>query len=82
MSVKIEIERFDGHKPITSLLYYPFELNDQYAHIEESLIKRGKRYREICTAKQGLRMFKYSGEAIFGKKGFSGIQGDDDKVSL
>jgi hypothetical protein len=39
------------------------------------------KYREFCTAKRGQRMLKYSGDVIFGKKDFSGVQGDDDQVS-
>jgi len=82
MSLKLEFEHFDGHKPITSLPYYPFELNEQHALIKDRLIEQGVKYRQFCTATQGSRMFEYSGEAIFVKKGFSGVQGDDDKVGL
>ncbi|MCJ1244749.1 hypothetical protein MMC30_001949 [Trapelia coarctata] len=77
-SLILEFEQFDGHKPITSLPYYPFKFNDQHAKIKERLVERGKRYQRYCRAKQGLRMFDYSGEAVFSKKGFSGIQGDDE----
>lgn len=81
MSLKLDFERFDGQKPVTSLPYYPLELNDNHRAIEERLVKRGVKYREFCTTKQGSRMFDYRGEAIFGKRGFSGLQGDD-KVCL
>ena len=80
MSLRFGFEYFDGHKPITSLPFYPFELNDQRIAIEDSLIKQGFDYRRVCTAVQGYRMFEYVGEAILTKKGFSGVQGDDDKV--
>lgn len=84
MCLKLEFEYFDGQKPITSLPYHPFELKeqDQRALIKGNLIKRGVEFRQFCTATQGSRMFEYNGEAMFVKKGFSGIQGDDDKVSL
>ena len=84
MCLKLEFEYFDGQKPITSLPYHPFELKEQEqrAVIKGNLIKRGVEYRQFCTATQGSRMFEYNGEAMFVKKGFSGIQGDDDKVSL
>lgn len=82
MCLKLEFEYFDGHKPITSLPYYPFELNEQRTAIKENLIERGSKYRQLCTATQGSRMFEYNGKAIFAKKGFSGVQGDDDKVGL
>lgn len=82
LSLKLEFEYFDGHKPIMSLPYYPFELNEERANIKDNLIKQGVKYRQYCTATQGSRMFDYHGEAIFLKKGFSGIQGDDDEVGL
>lgn len=81
LALRLEFEQFDGHKPITSLPYYPFELNEQHEAIKKNLVKQGNLYRRFCTAKQGSRMFEYRGDAIFVKKGFSGIQGDDDKVS-
>ena len=80
MSLKLEFGYFDGHKPITSLPFYPFKLNDQCNVIRHSLIKQGVAYRHVCEAAQGSRMFEYNGEAILVKKGFSGVQGDDDKV--
>lgn len=80
MCLKLEFENFDGHKPITSLPFYPFELNEQHILIKDNLIKQGVKYRDLCTASQGSWMFEYSGEAILVKKGFSGVQGDDDKV--
>jgi hypothetical protein len=78
--LRLDFEQFEGHKPITSLPYYPFELHENREAIENQLRSRGIKYREFCTAKRGQRMFKYSGDAIFGKKGFSGVQGDDDQV--
>ncbi|KAL9004062.1 MAG: hypothetical protein Q9188_003097 [Gyalolechia gomerana] len=81
MGVRLEFEHFDGNKPITSLPYYPFELNERFAVIKEKLIEQGKKYRRCCTAEKGSRMFDYVGEAIFAKRGFSGVQGDDEKVS-
>ena len=82
LSLKLEIEQFYGHKPISSLPYYPLHLNENHEAIKKCLIRRGAEYRGYCTAKQGVRMFEYSGDAIFDKKGFSGVQSDDDNVSL
>ena len=82
MCIRLEFEYFDGHKPITSLPFYPFKLNDQCDVIRDSQIKQGVDYRRVCTAAQGSRMFEYNGEAILVKKGFSGVQGDDDKVGV
>lgn len=82
MCLRLDFEIFAGQKPITSLPYYPFELNEQRAEIQTQLIQQGKRYREICSAAPGRRMFEYNGHAIFIKKGFSGAQADDNKVCL
>lgn len=82
LCLKLMIEHFDGLKPITTLPFYPLESLGKYADLKESLIERGRRFREVCTMKTGFRMFEYGGEAIFDKRGFSGVRGDDDKVSL
>ena len=82
MPVTLDFESFENKKPITSLPYYPLEFHDRHEDIKERLILRGRKYQELCTAKQGSRMFNYSGEAIFDKKGISGVQLDDDKVGL
>ncbi|KAJ4854215.1 uncharacterized protein T069G_11194 [Trichoderma breve] len=72
-------EPFEGHKPIKALPYYPFKLKvDEDKSIENVLIERGKRFRSLCTAKEGSQLFEYSGQTIFGKKGFSGLGDDDD----
>ncbi|PQE03101.1 P-loop containing nucleoside triphosphate hydrolase protein [Rutstroemia sp. NJR-2017a BVV2] len=78
LCLKLKIERFDGHKPIATLPFYPLEFQSNYTVIKKNLIERGKIFRNVCMMKQELRMFEYSGEAIFDRKGFSGIRGDDD----
>lgn len=80
LPLMLKFEQFDGMKPITSLPYYPLELNNDYRAIQKGLIERGRMYRNFCTAKQGSQMFDYNGDAILAKKGFSGVQGDDDQV--
>lgn len=82
MTLRLEIEDFDGNKPITSLPFYPLDYHQQPETLKERLVERGVKYRKYCTAKQGSRMFDYKGDVVFGKKGFSGITGDDDEVSL
>jgi hypothetical protein len=75
-------EPYDGHKPIPALPYCPFELlqlhSKESKDIKESLAKRGRRFRELCNAKEGSRLFEYKGNSIFGKKGFSGLVQDED----
>ncbi|KAI0106666.1 P-loop containing nucleoside triphosphate hydrolase protein [Daldinia grandis] len=72
-------ENFDGHRPITSLPYYPFHLHAGYDSVKSKLIERGKIFRKYCLTKEGSRLFEYEGETIFGKKGFTGlVQADED----
>ena len=75
--MKIPIEYFEGHMPVTALPYFPFHLHRDKDKITENLLKRGREFRALCKAKEGARMFDYKGLAIFDKKGFSGIQTDD-----
>lgn len=82
MALNVEIERFDGQKPIISLPYYPLEYHPQPHELRRRLSERGAMYKVICTTKQGLRMFDYKGHVVFAKKGFSGIGRDDDQVCL
>lgn len=68
---------YDGHKPIRALPYYPFHLKaDEDPSIKNALIERGKRFRSLCTAKEGSQLFEYSGQTIFGRRGFSGLNDD------
>ncbi|KAI1387952.1 P-loop containing nucleoside triphosphate hydrolase protein [Hypoxylon trugodes] len=72
-------EPFDGHKLMASLPYYPLDLHADHGDVKLALIERGKKFRDFCTAKEGSRLFEYTGKTIFGKKGFSGlVQPDED----
>ena len=82
MALRLEIEDFNGNRPITSLPFYPIDYHQQPETLKKRLVERGAKYRKFCTAKQGSRMFDYKGDVVFGKKGFSGITGGDDEVSL
>lgn len=81
-ALDVDIAEFEGQKPITSLRYYPLEYHPQSDDLRMRLAERGAMYKTICNTKQGLRMFDYKGEVVFGKKGFSGISRDDDQVCL
>ncbi|KAK1991740.1 hypothetical protein LX36DRAFT_704521 [Colletotrichum falcatum] len=70
-------EHFEGQKPISSLPYRPFGTGDNDETIRQLLIDRGKRFRTLCTAEKGNQLFEYTGDAIFVKKGFSGLVQDD-----
>ena len=82
MCLRLDFGYFDGHKPITSLPFCPFCLNDQRNVIRDTQIKQGVEYRRVCRAAQESRMFESKGEAILVKKGSSGVQRDDDRVSI
>ena len=81
-ALRLDFESFEGLKPITSLPFYPLDHHQQPEILKKRLVERGKKYRKFCIAKQGSRMFDYKGDVVLGKKGFSGITGDDDEVSL
>ncbi|KAL0764334.1 hypothetical protein CaCOL14_013176 [Colletotrichum acutatum] len=72
-------EHFDGQKPLNSLPYRPFGHDIDDESLKHKLVDRGKRFRTLCTAKKGNQLFEYSGDAIFGKKGFSGLVQDEGK---
>lgn len=71
-------EDFDGHLPLTSLPYFPFELHPDHNTVRKQLIERGQRFRSICETKEGQRLFDYGGYAISEQKGFSGMKYDNE----
>ncbi|KAI0897170.1 P-loop containing nucleoside triphosphate hydrolase protein [Annulohypoxylon nitens] len=77
-SFVLPFECFEGHRPITSLRYYPFDLS-KHKLIKSKLIERGKIFRRFCIAKEGSQLFEYEGDAIFGKKGFTGLDDNDTR---
>ena len=79
--VRLDIESFESYKPIASLAFYPLDHHPD-SNLKQRLVDRGYKYKRLCIAKQGSRMFDYAGNALFGKQGFSGISGDDDGVSV
>ncbi|RYP63894.1 hypothetical protein DL771_009069 [Monosporascus sp. 5C6A] len=74
-------EHFDGHLPLTSLPFYPFELHSEHDAVYAKLVDRGKEFRKICEPKEGSRLFEYKGKTILEKKGFSGMKYDDEAVA-
>ncbi|KAF5869994.1 putative p-loop containing nucleoside triphosphate hydrolase protein [Botrytis fragariae] len=82
-SVALKFDSFDGPKPIASLPFYPLSAigPERWSQIEERLFKRGKLFREYCTADKDHRMYEYKGEAIFDKRGF-GVQSTNDDYDI
>lgn len=79
-SLELGVEAFEGPKPITSLPFYPISIIDpeRYEEIEKRLRERGELFRKFCTADRDNRMYEYSGDAIFDKQGFRGVQSTSD----
>ncbi|KAK3329966.1 hypothetical protein B0H66DRAFT_508811 [Apodospora peruviana] len=74
----LRFEDFDGHLPLISLPYFPFELHPDYEVVRTELVERGKLFRQVCKAKDGSRLFEYRGKAISEKKGLSGMKFDEE----
>ncbi|KAJ2982968.1 hypothetical protein NUW58_g6334 [Xylaria curta] len=73
----LTFEHFDGHRPLTTLPYYPFEMHEDYESVRAKLIDRGKIFQKYCNSIDESRMFDYKGSAIPEKKGFSGMKGEE-----
>ncbi|KAK2058630.1 P-loop containing nucleoside triphosphate hydrolase protein [Colletotrichum caudatum] len=74
----LEFEQFDGHLPLTSLPFYPFDLCKEKEKVREKLIERGQKFRNICNARNDSRLFNYQGLSILETKGFSGMKQDQE----
>ena len=77
VSVKFKVEAYKGNKTISSLICYPIKHykgtsddHDTLGKVENpveltrALIRRGKRFRELCLKKEGSQFFEYDGLAI------------------
>ncbi|KAL8645451.1 MAG: hypothetical protein Q9210_006700 [Variospora velana] len=80
-SLRLDIDSFEGSKPITQLPFYPLKDYPNSAELKKRLNKRGLDYKRICNAKEGSQMFGYKGNALVDKGGFSGIRGDKDEIN-
>ena len=80
VALQLDIDNFEGSKPITSLPFYPLDYHQQPEVLKQRLVERGAKFKRFCTAKKGSQMFDYRGDVVLGQKGFSGIRGDDEEV--
>ncbi|KAJ5817755.1 P-loop containing nucleoside triphosphate hydrolase protein [Penicillium robsamsonii] len=79
----IVFEPYEGYKPLPALPYYPFKHHPEHDRVKEELISRGKEFEKLCSAQNSPCLFDYKGDAIFGRKGFSGMtQGDEDDSDI
>jgi hypothetical protein len=76
----LKFDHFEGHLPLTSLPYFPFDCHPEYNSKRAELIERGRSFRKICEAKQGSRLFDYHGRSIIEKKGLSVTRQDDESL--
>ncbi|CAI6341353.1 unnamed protein product [Periconia digitata] len=74
----LQFEYFEGHSPVSSLPFAPFDSVPNRDSIKENLVLRGKRFRKICEAEEEGRLFEYRGQAIREQKGFSGMKNDEE----
>ena len=79
---EICFKHFEGTKRIATLPFVPFgfDLLEGEKKIEDTLIKRGRKFRELCRAKEISRMRAYDGKALTSLKGFTGLHGNDEEV--
>lgn len=75
---EFDIEPFSGTRSINSLNVYPVKFYSDptdggtwEVKLKPALIKRGKRFREICVSPRGSRMFDYIGLALSRGRGIS-----------
>ena len=76
LPVQFTFDEFKGTKSISSLHCYPLKyyrgesedentnLGTHDSTLREKLVKRGKRYRELCIKSEGKQMFDYNGFAL------------------
>ncbi|KAI1478891.1 hypothetical protein K445DRAFT_302869 [Daldinia sp. EC12] len=69
-TIYLSIPRFRGTKSISSLPYCPLSEAKDTEKIKQSLVERGKLYRELCTVGSGKKRFNYHGNAMADKLGF------------
>ncbi|KAJ3564177.1 hypothetical protein NPX13_g7934 [Xylaria arbuscula] len=63
VAVELRIDTFKGRRLITSLPCYPLRLCSNVESVKEELIRRGKRFRDLCMRRTGKQMFEYDGSA-------------------
>ena len=68
--IGLEIEYFEGARPISSLSVHPLKFNDSQEKVEQNLLRRGAIFRKYCATLNGNKMFRYRGRCIVDKTGF------------
>jgi hypothetical protein len=83
--VRFRFEEFQGLRAINTLPCYPLKFHEDEKtssgnkdSLRKMLVRRGKRFRELCTKAPGKQMFEYVGDAISHGSGFQRLRGQSD----
>lgn len=82
--ITFKFEEFQGARVINTLHCHP--LRDHNAdtvepeRLTKDLIRRGKRFRDLCTRQSGSQMFNYKGYALSHGTGFQLLKGNQNEV--
>ena len=68
--VVLSFDEFQSSRVITTLPHYPLRYHTKRESITTMMVKRGKRFRDLCTRCSGSQMFHYDGMAIVHGTGF------------
>ena len=83
--VTFKFEEYEGTRFINALHCHPLryhetpDLGDQNT-LKKDWVKRGKKFRELCTMKVGFQMFDYDGDAIVHGTGFHLLKSNQNEV--
>lgn len=86
--ITFKFEEFQGSRVINTLHCYPLKYynsgNEEFGvkQLKENLIRRGKKFRDLCTKKSGSQMFDYDADAISHGAGFQLLKEKTSEVRL
>jgi hypothetical protein len=83
--VQFRFEEFQGLRAINTLPCYPLKFHedektssDNKDSLRKLLVRRGKRFRELCIKAPGKQMFEYDGDALSHGSGFQRLKNQSD----
>jgi hypothetical protein len=76
VAIQLKVESYKGKRLITSLPCFPLKwYTGDKVKLRQSLIDRGKRFRELCMRPKGKQMFEYSALAYYRGSGVRHVPG-------